>query len=135
MRKMNTRLPLAAAAASLLLPLVGQAAPPPAVASQVTAAPTRAKAGKPVMLSASLTNKSATLPAGNVDLEVYDARNKKVAQHTWSGQVLAKNKPQAYHWAWKPAAVGTYTIKVGVFSSDWKTLCYWADKALIVPVS
>ncbi|MDQ2800822.1 MAG: hypothetical protein M3Y13_14420 [Armatimonadota bacterium] len=128
-------------AEGLLLPSMVGAAPKPAPApapgftSRVTATPARAKVGKDANLSVSLVNKGATVPGANVDLEVFNAQNKKIAQHTWGAQNLAKGKSSAYHWAWKPVAAGTYTVKFGVFSRDWKTLRYWSDKALILPAS
>ncbi len=134
-----------AVAGILLLPAAVGAAPKPAPApakaaapgftSKVTATPGHARVGKDANIAVSLVNKGASFPGANVDLEVYDAKNKKVAQHTWSGQALAKGKGGAYRWAWKPASAGTYTVKFGVFSSDWKNLRYWVDKALILPVS
>ena len=125
----------------LFLPSVAGAAPAlakaaaPGFTSKVTSTPAHAKVGKDANLSVSLVNKGATVPGANVDLEVYDAKNKKVAQHTWGAQTLAKGRGSAYHWAWKPTTTGTYTVKFGVFSSDWKNLRYWSDKALILPAS
>ena len=121
----------------LLLPVAGSAAPAPAAAftSKVIAAPAHARVGKAANFSVSLVNKGAAAPNSNVDMEVYDAQNKKIAQHVWPAQNLAKGKGGAYRWAWKPSAAGTYTVKLGVFSRDWKTLRYWVDKALILPAS
>ena len=125
----------------LLLPAsVGAApapakAPAPAFTSRVTATPAHARVGKDANIAVSLVNKGAAVPGANVDLEVFDAKNKKIAQHTWGAQTLAKGKGGTYHWAWKPTAAGTYTVKFGVFSGDWKSLRYWVDKALILPAS
>ena len=135
--KISSYLGAGVMAGVLLLPAAGRAAPAQAVSftSQVTAAPGHARVGKAANFSVSLVNKGVAVPKANVDLEVYNAQNKKVAQQVWSAQNLAKGKSGPYHWIWKPAAAGTYTIKLGVFSGDWKTLRYWADKALILPAS
>jgi hypothetical protein len=119
----------------LLLQISSAAAPAPVFKSHVTAAPSTAKVGKPDAIVISLTNQGSAVPKSNVDLEVYDAKNKKIAQQDWSGQTLAKGKNSAYHWAWKPAKPGVYTFKLGVFSTDWKTLHYWVDKALVLKAS
>lgn len=121
--KITSYLGACALAGGLLLPATVGAAPKqtpapakaaaPGFTSKVTATPGHAKVGKDTSLTVSLVNKGAAVPGANVDLEVYDAKNKKVAQHTW----------------------GTYTVKVGVFSSDWKNLRYWVDKAPILPAS
>ena len=121
----------------LLLPLAGRTAPAPAASftSKVTAAPGHAKVGKAANFSVVLVNKGAALSDANVDLEIYGAKNKKIVQKVWPAQSLAKGKSGAYHWIWKPTAAGTYTVKFGVFSRDWKTLRYWDDKALVLPAS
>ncbi len=139
--KITSYVSVCAIAGGLLLPSVVGAAPKPAPAtasaftSRVTATPAHAKVGKDANISVSLINKGASVLGANVDLEVHDAKNKKVAQHTWGAQTLAKGKGSVYHWAWKPATAGIYTVKFGVFSGDWKSLRYWSDKAVILPAS
>ncbi len=123
-----------AAALGSLQPVFAAPAPPPSFVSKVSVSPP-AKAGKSATVSVSLSDKSKPVAAGNVDLEVYNAQGKKVSQQVWSGQALSRAKSSIYHWSWKPAAPGTYTLKLGVFSSGWKTLNYWSDKALVVKVS
>ena len=126
---------------SFLLPALVQAAPtgaPPVLPTGFTStvtAPKAVKTGSPAAFSVKLTDKSKAFAGANVDLEVYDAKGKKVAQQVWSGQSLSKGKSSIYHWAWKPASAGTYQVKLGVFSADWKTLQYWVDQATVVKVS
>ncbi len=119
----------------LLPPLAAAPAPQAAFLSKVTVSPAAAKAGKTAFVSVSLSDKSKPVAGGNVDLEVYNASGKKVSQQIWSGQALSGTKSSVYHWSWKPAAPGIYTLKLGVFSSNWKTLTYWVDKAAVVKVS
>ena len=122
---------------SLLLPMFTSAAPtpPPSFISKVAVSPSAMKVGKAATVSVSLLDKNKPVSGGNVDLEVYNAQGKKIGQQVWSGQTLSAAKSSAYHWSWKPAAAGTYTMKLGVFSSNWKTLEYWVDKAAVVKVS
>lgn len=117
--------------------LRGGAAPAPAAGfiSHVAVSPAVVKSGKPAAFSVSLVNQSAVVSGGNVDLEVYNAQKKRVAQQVWSGQMLPKGKSSVYHWVWKPAVAGVYTIKLGIFSGNWKTMHYWMDKAQTVKVS
>ena len=70
-----------------------------------------------------------------MDLEVYNAKNVRVAQKFWQGQSFAKGKSSVYHWTWKPTMPGAYIIKIGVFGSSWKPLYHWRDKALALTVS
>ena len=130
-------------AGGIFLPLSGRTAPAPTASftsnarftSKVTVTPGHAKVGKAANFSVVLVNKGPSVSDANVDLEIYGAKNKKIVQQVWPAQSLAKGKGGAYHWMWKPTTAGTYTVKFGVFSHDWKTLRYWDDKALLLPAS
>jgi hypothetical protein len=67
-----------------------------------------------------------------VDLEVYGPSGGKVAQQVFSNQAFATGEAKAYRWDLViPSAFanGPYTVKVGVFSDDWRTLHRWDNQA------
>ena len=54
------------------------------------------------------------------------------------GQTFAAGEAKTYTWAYPvPAnlALGTYTVKVGVFSGDWATLYTWDNQAAAFTVN
>jgi hypothetical protein len=105
-----------------------------AYTSKASAPSTRAKVGRATPLSVSVSSKSK---GANeiVSVEVYNAKGTKLAQRVWTGQNFVKGKPNTYKWSWKPAAKGTYIVKVGVFAPQWKRLINWNDRALVLTVS
>ena len=71
-----------------------------------------------------------------VDLELYDASGRKVMQKVIGNQLFGVRHARNFSWTIQPVdlAVGTYTLKVGVFSSDWSTLYTWANQAGTISV-
>jgi hypothetical protein len=71
-----------------------------------------------------------------VDLELYDAGGRKVMQKVIGNQLFGVRHARNFSWTIQPVdlAVGTYTLKVGVFSSDWSTLYTWANQAGTISV-
>jgi hypothetical protein len=112
------------------------AAPMPAgITAKVTAAPAHVKHGQSVALSVLLTDKTLNAPKAVVDLEVYNAKGTRIGQNVWQGQKLVKGKSNVYHWAWTPKTAGIYTVKVGVFGTNWKPLYRWDNQALMLKAS
>lgn len=107
----------------------------PALASfQVTtasAAPISAAKGQTVTLSTSL--QSSTNASGMiVDLELYDASGAKVGQSVSQNQNFTAGQTAQYRWSYAvpaTAAIGKYTLKVGVFTANWASLPYWNNAA------
>ena len=88
-----------------------------------------AGAGSPGHLTCMLFNAASGI---NVDLEIYAASGDFVAQRIVGGQSFAAGQAKTYGWPYPvPAglAPGTYTVMVGVFSSDWTTLYTWESHA------
>lgn len=59
------------------------------------------------------------------DLEIYNAAGQQVYQTFSGNQSFVQNQPQSYPITWTPSAAGTYTIKFGIFSSDWSKNYFW----------
>jgi hypothetical protein len=72
-----------------------------------------------------------------IDIEVYGPNGAKVFQQYYDNVSLTAGTYQSYinHWA-VPAdlALGTYTVKVGVFTPGWSTLLYWNNEAATVVI-
>lgn len=113
-------------------------AAPALAAYQITSAkasPATATAGKTMALAASL---QSSIAASNmiVDLEVYNTAGTKVEQTYNQAQTFTAAKANAYSWNFvAPAAAGTYTLKIGVFTAGWTSLAYWDNAAATFAVT
>jgi hypothetical protein len=71
-----------------------------------------------------------------VDLEVYNAAGTKVGQTYSQAQTFTAAKANAYSWSFAaPAAAGTYTLEIGVFTAGWSSLAYWDNTAATFAVA
>ena len=76
--------------------------------------------------------KSATASSVAIDLEVYDSSGARVFQQAWNNQSFNAGQTRSFTVGWTSPAnanTGTYTMKVGVFSSNWSTLYSWNNQA------
>ncbi len=65
---------------------------------------------------------------GLVDIEIYSPSGVKVFQQFYDNRTLAANSTRLYSPTWVVpgnAQLGTYTVKVGVFSPGWGSLYHW----------
>ena len=101
-----------------------------------TSAPAKLAGGASTTLRVTLTNKSATLTNGVVDLEMYNAANQRVGQQSFSGQSLSTGHAMHYSWAWTaPAQAGVYQLRLGVFGQNWAPTLYWNNQIASTTVS
>ena len=97
--------------------------------------PSRVQSAGPLTIGTTVTNVGGHLDGAVVDVEVFDATGNRVTggQQFWSGQSLGHGETKSFSWPWTaPAALGTYTVKVGVFATSgttWTTRYAWADRA------
>ena len=63
-----------------------------------------------------------------VDIEVYDATGQRVAQKFYENESLSSTAKD-YTITWTPLRDGVYTIKAGVFTSNWQSNLVWSDTA------
>ena len=96
-------------------------------------APSSASVGSPVSIIAHITD---TGGAGSalVDIEVYDQNNSKVHQAVFDNQTFAAGQARDFQTSWTPSATGSYTVKIGVFSSGWAQLYTWVNNAGAISV-
>lgn len=95
--------------------------------------PTPVVIGHQEAITTTISNSGATGPF-NYDMEIYDANVNRVAQMVCQAQGIAQNGTQTYTFNWLPPAIGNYTVKVGLFKTDWSSALEWTDQALRVTV-
>jgi len=101
----------------------------PTFTSSATA-PGGVQAGGSMTVNASITDTGSALSDAIADVEIYDSGGNKVAQKFFTGQSFATNTPKQYTLqTTAPSTLGTYTVTVGVFNSDWSTNYYWNGSA------
>ncbi len=92
--------------------------------------------GGAVTLTAFVRCAEGSLTEGLIDFEVYNSSGAKVGQQFWSGESFAPGQEKSYTFAWTaPAAPGTYTLKVGVFGTNWNPMYHWNWDAGTVTVT
>lgn len=117
-----------------LLCLLPLAAPTTTAAASYTtsasASPATIAPGASVTLTTTVKTDTATSML--VDLEVYSPSGQKVYQKYWDKQSFTAGQTRSFSVAWTaPAgtAAGTYTLKVGLFSSGWGSMYHWNGAA------
>ncbi len=90
--------------------------------------------GANVQIPITLTNSGAALTNAVVDIEVYNQSNQQVFQKFYPGVTLAANSNQTFAASWIAGSNGTYTVKGGVFNSNWSQNYYWQNAAGIINV-
>jgi uncharacterized membrane protein len=93
--------------------------------------PDKAKPGETVTIRTKVTAKDAAAGV-NVDLEVKDANDKKVAQRMFSDQNFSPGQTRTYEWKWevpRDLAGGDYVAKVGVFAKEFGQPVAWNNEA------
>jgi cell division septation protein DedD len=114
-------------------------ATPTAPTAPTTAATYQAavKTNKPVFGRRESVKLTATVKASAastvlVDLEVYGPDGKRVYQRSYEGQAMAAGVTKTWTVSQvlpANAPKGTYTVKLGVFTTGWSRLLLWQDRA------
>jgi hypothetical protein len=123
-----TRTPTAQPTNTPLPTATSTRAPGVAFVTAARVSPTSLAPGGAATITTSVT--SATASNVLVDVEVYSTSGVKMFQQFWDMQSFAAQQTRMYQSAWAvPAttAAGTYTIKIGIFSTGWGTLINWND--------
>ncbi|MBI2321224.1 MAG: hypothetical protein HYU88_03815, partial [Chloroflexi bacterium] len=99
-------------------------------ATRATATPSTARQGSTVALAAEVT--SPTSVEGAVYVAVVNPARRTIYQQIFAGQTLAAGQRATYQMSVQiatTAATGTYVVRVGVFSSDGRSLYHWNSNA------
>jgi hypothetical protein len=112
--------------------------PAPAVrwTTRVTVSPTTVHRRHTVTVSATVS--ASRTSAALLDLELYGPTGRKVAQRWWSTVTFTGGVPRTIRWTWYASstqALGTYTVKVGVFTPGWGRLLVWNNRAALIRVA
>ena len=128
--------PRLAVASAVLLTLVLAAcdlvSSPPVTSGGFTSQgthPASVAAGAQATIAAVVTSPGQTVL---VDLEIFDPTGTKAFQKAWDNQAFAMNQKRTFGASWSvppDAPAGTFTMKVGVFSTGWGQLYHWNDNA------
>ena len=133
----------AQSATMLVLPKANTTTPPPTPTPSATPTPVVTSSATTVAgtvglvnpITASVQVSSAPITSAIVDVEVYDSAGRKVFQKYYEGQDFTAGQTHSYSTSWTPGAVGTYTVKIGVFAAAWTQQYHWNNAAGKVPVS
>jgi hypothetical protein len=70
-----------------------------------------------------------------VDLAIYNALGRRVAQQSYAGQSFLSGGSTSYGWPWTaPLQTGLYTLKAGVFGPNWTPEYFWNNQVLTLRV-
>lgn len=98
----------------------------PVFTTSASGQPASVAPGGTSTLTAIVNCAQGSLSNGLIDVEVYNSNGTKVGQKFWSGESFATGQQKSYTFPWTaPAAPGTYTLKVGVFGTDWNPMHHW----------
>jgi hypothetical protein len=106
----------------------------PTFTTLASCSPSSLTHGRTVSITTTATDTGGALSNGIVDVEIYNTSSQKVYQQFASGQSFSQNEQRTYMYNWTPSTAGTYTVKIGVFSSNWGTLYHWNNGAATITV-
>jgi hypothetical protein len=107
----------------------------PSFSSSGSASPSSAPRGTSMSLTANV--KSATATKALIDVEVYGPTGAKVFQQFWDNQTFISGQTRSFKVTWSvpaSASTGSYTVKVGVFSTGWGALHNWNNNAVSMTI-
>lgn len=98
-------------------------------------APSTVGSAQAVPINVVVTNTGGSLSSGHIKIEVRNAANSIVASTSYATS-WSTGQSQSRTWNWAgTSTTGTYTVHIGVFSSDWATTYDWTSNAATFTVS
>jgi hypothetical protein len=107
---------------------------PPTFTSSASASPNPVAQGSPTTITAAITDSTGTLANGIVQILVSDSGGNTVASQNFTGQNFTTGQKQDYTLVFTPGASGTFTVRLGVFSSTWQ-MWHWNNAAASITVN
>jgi hypothetical protein len=107
---------------------------PPTFRSSAQAAPNPVTQGNSTTITASVTDTAGALSSGIVQILAVDSDGNTVASQNFSGQSFSARQSATYTLAFTPAAFGTFTVQVGVFSATGQQW-HWNSSAATITVN
>jgi hypothetical protein len=101
--------------------------------SSAAPSPSTFAAGASTSIAVSVTETGAgTLTNSIVELQVFNTAGTAVMTTFWTGQNFAAGQTLKFSYTWNSTStlpVGTYSVDIGVFNSDWSQNYYWNGSA------
>ena len=99
------------------------------------AAPSSVGAGQAVPINVTVTNTGGSLASGHIKIEVRNSADTIVGSTSFATS-WSTGQSQSRSWSWPgTSTTGTYSVHVGVFSSDWATTYDWTSDAATFSVT
>jgi List-Bact-rpt repeat protein len=112
--------------------------PPAFTVGPTSASPNPVARGATTTITTAVTDTGGAASGIIVDIEVYNAAGTQVLQRVLSGQNFQAGERKTLQTTWPVSAgqpTGVYTVKIGIFSSDWATLYTWENQAATITVN
>jgi fibronectin type 3 domain-containing protein len=106
----------------------------PTFSTSASPAPNIVAKGATTTITVPVTCNSGALFNGVVDIEVYNSAGSRVSQQYWTNQNFAAGETTPYTWNWSSTNIGTFTVKIGVFSAGWAETLNWNNGATNISV-
>ena len=90
---------------------------------------------KPSTITTNIKNAGGSISNIIIDIEIYDTSNNQIFQKIFTNQNFDANQTISFDSISNFAISGKYTIKIGIFSSNWSTLYNWNDSAAIINIT
>ena len=94
--------------------------------------------GGTVTITGTYKNSGGSMTNGIADMEIYNPAGVRVpvtGQKFWTGENIGYGLTSEHSYVWTaPTAPGLYTVKLGVFSSNWSQQWGWTDNAVKISV-
>jgi hypothetical protein len=104
----------------------------PTFTAATTISPTTLAPGATSTITTTVTDTRSALYNGAVNIDVWNASGVRVNQQAWTGQSFATNQQRTYSYTWTaPGTPGTYTVDIGVFSTNWAATYYYQSAGTI----
>ncbi|MDO8604304.1 MAG: ice-binding family protein [bacterium] len=106
----------------------------PSFATSQGASTSTVTVAQAININSIVTNNGSSVGSIIVDVEVYNSSNQKVFQKFYELQNFEQGQTQTYNTSFIPSAVGSYTVKIGIFNYNWSQNYLWVDNALGIQV-
>jgi hypothetical protein len=97
------------------------------MSSEIKSSVTGLKPSQPNPIKYSIQNRNVGVTDTNVLFEVVDNSGTMVYNDFLTGQSINNAETKSFEKSWTPTKSGTYKLRGGVFSADWKTCYEWFD--------
>ncbi|MDP3769979.1 MAG: hypothetical protein Q8R40_03535 [bacterium] len=109
-------------------------APPAAFTTDAAATPSAPRVGEETVIAVKVTGTGGASSDNITDIEISNAAGRQGFQQYFANQDFSAGGTREHSIRWTPVSAGSYTLKAGVFSSDWRQNYYWGNEVLVLNV-